>query len=463
MARGPRNGHLAGMKQDWIPYACAAVPRYTSYPTAVQFSDAVGRDEAESWAAAVDHDRAISVYVHVPFCEQLCWYCGCHTSVPNGYARVSHYVDVLHREIDLWANRMGPHGGVKHLHFGGGSPNALSADDFIAVSEHICEAFGLLPDAEFAVELDPRSLTPERIGALAMSGVTRASLGVQTLAPHVQKAINRIQPREMLARAVEDMRGAGITGINMDLMYGLPHQTVDDVIDTACFAAAAGADRVAVFGYAHVPWFAKHQKAIDAAALPGMTERFAQAEAVSETLSAAGYEAIGLDHFARPGDEMAKAAREGCLHRNFQGYTTDPCETLVGLGVSSISAFRQGFVQTTKDRRTWEADIEAGRLPTERGVTVSDDDRLRGRAIERLMCDLAVDTAEVCREFNLPADSLDDALARAAPLAEAGLCRVEGRNIVIPEEARTLMRTVARCFDAYVPDEDSAPRHAKAV
>ncbi|MGB3626492.1 MAG: radical SAM protein, partial [Henriciella sp.] len=278
------------MRQDWIPYAQAAVPRYTSYPTAVQFGDGVGEADAVRWAGAVDHDKPISVYVHVPFCERLCWYCGCHTSVPNGYDRVARYVDYLHKEIDLWAAHLPAHGGVRHLHFGGGSPNALSADDFIAVSEHLCEAFGLLPDAEFAVELDPRSLTPERIGALAIGGVTRASLGVQTLAPHVQKAINRIQPRDMLAQAVEDIRGAGIRGVNMDLMYGLPHQTVEDVIDTACFGTAIGADRVAVFGYAHVPWFAKHQRAIDEAALPGLAARFEQAEAVSRTLRAAGYE-----------------------------------------------------------------------------------------------------------------------------------------------------------------------------
>ncbi|MEM5516116.1 oxygen-independent coproporphyrinogen III oxidase [Henriciella sp. AS95] len=451
------------MKNEWIPYARAAVPRYTSYPTAVQFHDGVGAVEAERWADSVDHDKPISVYVHIPFCERLCWYCGCHTSVPNGYSRVTRYVDLLHKEIELWASHVPTHGGVKHLHFGGGSPNALSADDFIEVSEHICEAFGLLPDAEFAVELDPRSLTPERIGALAMSGVTRASLGVQTLAPHVQEAINRIQPRDMLARAVEDMRGAGISGINMDLMYGLPHQTVDDVIDTACFAAAAGADRVAVFGYAHVPWFAKHQRAIDEAALPGLTERFRQAEAVAGTLAAAGYEPVGLDHFARPGDEMAAAAREGLLHRNFQGYTTDPCETLIGLGVSSISAFRQGFVQSTKDRRAWETSVLMGQLPTERGVVVTEEDRLRGRAIEALMCSLTVDVEAVCREMGADPHALDDALTRAAPLAAAGLCVIEGTRITVPEPARALMRTVARCFDAYVPDETAAPRHAKAV
>jgi oxygen-independent coproporphyrinogen-3 oxidase len=451
------------MKQDWLCFARAAVPRYTSYPTAVQFHYGVGAACADDWAAAVEPGKPISVYVHVPFCEQLCWYCGCHTSVPNGYARVSRYVDYLHKEIDLWASRLGEHGGVQHLHFGGGSPNALSADDFIAVSQHLREAFGLIADAEFAVELDPRSLTPERIAALGVSGVTRASLGVQTLAGNVQVAINRVQSRDMLAFAAEDLREAGIGEVNMDLMYGLPEQTVDDVVDAACFAAATGADRVAVFGYAHVPWFAKHQRAIDTAALPGLNERFKQAEAVADTLKRAGYVQIGLDHFSRPDDAMAVAARKGRLRRNFQGYTTDPCDTLIGLGQSSISAFRQGFVQNTKDRRAWEAAIASGRLSCERGIALSEEDRLRGRAIEALMCDLSVDTASICREFAVSEDRLDDALIKAVPLAAAGLCRIDGKRLTIPEDARALMRTVAQCFDAYVPATGAAPRHARAV
>lgn len=454
---------MALMRHDWIPFACAAVPRYTSYPTAVQFHTGIAEPAASDWAASVDHDDPISIYVHVPFCERLCWYCGCHTSVPNGYGRIERYLDYLHKEIELWASRLGPHGGVRHLHFGGGSPNALSAEDLVEVSEHICEAFGLLPEAEFAVELDPRSLTPERIAAMAVSGVTRASLGVQTLAPNVQQAINRVQSREMIAFAVEDLREAGIPAINMDLMYGLPHQSVDDVIDAACFAAATGADRVAVFGYAHVPWFAKHQRAIDSAALPGVNERFDQADAVTETLTSAGYAAIGLDHFARPGDEMARAASEGRLRRNFQGYTTDPCETLIGLGQSSISAFRQGFVQNTKDRRAWEDAVREGRLASEKGLKLGAQDRLRGRAIEALMCNLSVDTAAVCREFGLAEDSLDCALERAQPLEVAGLCTIDGRRLTVPEEARALLRTVARCFDEYVPRANAEPRHAKAV
>ena len=454
---------LALMKHEWLSYARAAVPRYTSYPTAVQFHEGIGARHAIDWAGKVGSDEAISLYVHVPFCERLCWYCGCHTSVPNGYARITRYVDYLHKEIELWADALGDHGGVKHLHFGGGSPNALSAEDFIELSEHLCEAFHVLPEAEFAVELDPRSLTPERIAALAISGVNRVSLGVQTLAPHVQQAINRIQSPDMLAFAVEDLREAGIAHVNMDLMYGLPQQTVEDVVDAACFAAATGADRVAVFGYAHVPWFAKNQKAIDTAALPGLNARFEQAEAVSETLKAAGYEAIGLDHFARPDDEMSAAAREGRLRRNFQGYTTDPCETLVGLGQTSISAFKGGFTQGHKTRRAWEDALLEGRLPIERGVAISDDDRLRSRAIEALMCNLAVDTGEVSLTAGLDVSALDEALVRAAPLAEAGLCAIDGRRITVPEEARALMRNVARCFDAYVPAQPAENRHAKAV
>ncbi|WP_084398028.1 oxygen-independent coproporphyrinogen III oxidase [Henriciella aquimarina] len=451
------------MRQDWLSFAQAAVPRYTSYPTAVQFHNGVAAAEASDWAGMVRPGKPISVYVHVPFCEQLCWYCGCHTSVPNGYERISRYVDFLHQEVDLWSRQLGAHGGVKHLHFGGGSPNALSASDFVGLVNHIEAAFTLRPDAEIAVEIDPRALTPERIAALAISGVSRASLGVQTLAPHVQKAINRVQPQEMIETTLEDLRKAGIGAINMDLMYGLPQQTVEDVVEAARFAASMGTDRVAVFGYAHVPWFAKHQRAIEAETLPGLVERFHQAEAVGATLMAAGYSAIGLDHFARPGDEMAVAAKAGRLRRNFQGYTTDPCETLIGLGQSSISAFHEGYVQNTKDRRAWEAAIASGALPSERGIDLVGEDRLHARAIEMLMCNLAVDAAAVCREMGVSEDRLDASLERARLLEAAGLCVIRGRQLEIPEEARALMRTVARCFDAYVPAEDDAPRHAKAV
>jgi oxygen-independent coproporphyrinogen-3 oxidase len=451
------------MKPAWIPFASRAVPRYTSYPTAADFSAATGEPEARRWAAEVARGEPLSVYLHVPFCETLCWYCGCATSVPNGYRRVGDYAGRLKAEIALWAAALGPHGGIGHLHFGGGSPNALRSGDFAALIATLRREFGIRPDAEIAVELDPRTMHDGQVEAFAAAGVTRASLGVQTLAPDVQTAVNRIQPPDMVARLVNDLRSAGVRAINMDLMYGLPHQTVDDVVTAARFAAEMGAARVSVFGYAHVPWFAKHQKAIDADALPGLEARFEQAEAATSVLRAAGYELIGLDHFARADDPLTLAAREGRLRRNFQGYTDDPHATLIGIGATSISQFREGFVQNLKDRKSWGEAIAAGRLPVERGIALTDDDRLRARAIEQLMCQLSVDAWAVCREMGAAEGSLDGALERARALVPAGLCDVDGSLVTVPPAARPFLRTVAQCFDGRTPVVEGAARHAKAV
>jgi oxygen-independent coproporphyrinogen III oxidase len=450
------------MKDAWIPYAARPVPRYTSYPTAADFTPQAGEAAARAWMAATAPGETISAYLHVPFCEKLCWYCGCATSVPNGYRRVGEYTDLLLKEISLKAGAMGPHGGIAHLHFGGGSPNILSPADFLELTDAMHRSFGIAKGAEIAVELDPRTMQKGQVAAFARAGVNRASLGVQTLAEDVQHAINRIQPREMVVALIEELRGAGIEAINMDLMYGLPYQTTQHVAEAARFAAEMGAARVSVFGYAHVPWFAKHQRAIDETALAGMNERFAQARVAAMTLLGAGYVPIGLDHFARADDPLAVAAREGRLRRNFQGYTDDPCDTLVAMGATAISQFREGFSQNQKDRKAWSEAIRAGRLPVERGIALTADDQLRARAIETLMCALEVDAAEVCAEMGVPDDRLDGALDAARELERVGLCHVSGSVVTVPEEARILLRTVAQCFDARSPV--AAPqRHAKAV
>lgn len=445
-----------------MPFARRAVPRYTSYPTAADFTGAVGAPEAAAWAACVQPEDRVSVYLHIPFCETLCWYCGCATSVPNGYARVGAYVARLKTEIDLWAGALAPQGGIGHLHFGGGSPNALRAEDFAGLADALRDRIGIRKDAEIAVELDPRTLHDGQVEAFAAAGVTRASLGVQTLAPQVQRAVNRIQPPELVAGLVARLKAAGIGAINMDLMYGLPCQTTADMVSAARFAAEQGAARISVFGYAHLPWFAKHQKAIDEASLPDLAERLEQASAAAETLAAAGYLPIGLDHYARADDPLALAAKEGRLRRNFQGYTDDPCATLVGMGATSVSQFRDGFVQNLKDRRAWGEAIAAGYLPVERGIVLTADDRLRARAIEQVMCELSVDAGEVCRELGAPSGSLDDALDRARALQSAGLCTVSATRIDVPEAARLFLRTVAQCFDARTPAA-SQQRHARAV
>lgn len=437
------------------------LPRYTSYPTALAFHGGVGDSDARTWAAAVGPDQALSVYVHIPFCRQLCWYCGCHTSVPNGYRRIGAYVRRLEDEIALWAQALGEHGGLAHLHFGGGSPNALAPEDFAALVARLAEAFRLRPDAEIAVELDPRTLDDDFMEAMKAGGVTRASLGVQTFDAEVQAKVNRIQPYDLVAGRVQALRQAGVKGINFDLMYGLPGETPDSAAETARLAAGLGPDRISVFGYAHVPWFKKHQGMIHEEELAGLQGRWAQADAADEALAACGYERIGLDHYALPGDELAVAARSGRLRRNFQGYTTDPAEVLIPIGQTSIGRFPGGYVQNARTADLWAEAVGEGRLPVERGVEITPEDRLRARVIEQLMCDLKADVGAICLEQGFGSDALDEGLAKAWALQEDGLCIVESRRVFIPSEARRLMRAVAACFDSGLPT--GAGRHSKAV
>lgn len=436
------------------------LPRYTSYPTALAF-DAEQGPEAHAWFANTRPDDRLSVYVHVPFCRRLCWYCGCHTSIAHTYDRVGTFHETLMREVDLVAARLGQHDGLAHLHFGGGSPNALSPEDFAALVTRLKVVFRPRPGAEIAAELDPGMLSEAFVDAAGAAGVNRVSLGVQTFDPAVQALVNRIQPYDHVARATERLRKVGVAGLNFDLMYGLPGQTPENVYESAQLAVQLRPDRVAVFGYAHVPWMKKHQTMIREADLADLDGRWAQAEAADAALVDAGYIRIGLDHYALPDDALSRAQAEGRLRRNFQGYTDDPAPVLVPIGPSSIGQFREGFVGNHVPTDQWSAAIARGELPLNRALVLDDEDRLRAALIERLMCDLRVDVAAICRAHGFPEDHLDDCLAANDVLELVGLCARDGAVISIPESARRLMRVVAATFDARLPV--AATRHAKAV
>ena len=445
----------------WRAHAERNLPRYTSYPTAVAFEPAVGETEARDWLAATRPDQTISAYVHVPFCRRMCWYCGCHTSVFHEYDRVRAFYQTLRLEVDLWADAMGPHAGAAHLHFGGGSPNALSPDDFLGLVRHMADRFRLRPGAEVAAELDPGMLSDDFIDAAGEAGVTRASLGVQTFDPQVQAKVNRIQPFERVAQASERLRKAGVGAINFDLMYGLPGQTPANVAASTAAAVTLRPDRVAVFGYAHVPWMKKHQVMIRDAELADVAGRWEQAEAADEILLAAGYVRIGLDHYALPHDPLSVSAAQGELRRNFQGYTDDPAPVLVPIGPSSIGRFAEGFLQNAITTDVWGREVEAGRLPIARRLAVTAEDGLRAAVIERLMCDLFVDVDALCEAHGFDSSSLHGSVTAAAALEVDGLCEVVGHTIRIPADASRVMRVVAACFDACLPV--SSTRHARAV
>jgi oxygen-independent coproporphyrinogen-3 oxidase len=346
---------------------------------------------------------------------------------------------------------------VSHLHWGGGTPTILEPDDIRRLANDLRETFGLAEGAEFAVELDPRGFTEAHAAALAAAGVGRASLGVQDCNPEIQAAINRVQPFATNARVVDLLRGAGVRAINLDLMYGLPGQTVADVARTVELCLGLVPDRIALFGYAHVPWMKKHQRLIDESRLPGIVERWEQAEEAARRLRAAGYRMIGLDHFARADDPLAA----GHLGRNFQGYTTDAADALVGLGASAIGSLPQGYVQNAVPIGVWRTRIERGEPPTVRGIALDADDRLRRTVIERLMCDLAVDLDEVAARHDAQATVFDDDLPALVPMVADGLARLDGHRLTITEEGRPFVRIAAAAFDRYLRPGET--RHARAV
>ena len=450
------------MKHDLAAcYGQERLPRYTSYPTAPHFSAAIGSDTYADWLKAIPPRTTASLYLHVPFCRSMCWYCGCHTSVAHRDEPIAVYEAALRCEIDLVSRQIDRRLRVDHIHFGGGTPTIMAPESFTDLIGAIRQAFFVLPSAEVAVEIDPRTLEPAMIDALALGGVNRASLGVQSFDPVVQRAINRVQGLEETAAAVKGLRRAGIAGINFDLIYGLPHQTVASCLDTVRRSVELCPDRFSVFGYAHVPAFKKHQRMIDEAWLPDSLERLDQSHAIANALKEAGYVQIGLDHFAHPDDEMAVALRQGRLHRNFQGYTTDAGNILLGFGASAIGRLPQGYVQNEVHTLAYSEAIAAGRLATAKGYALTDDDRLRGEIIERIMCEFGADLGEICARHGSVPEQMLLASPRLQDLICDGVVEVDGASLALADDSRFLVRSVAAAFDAHL--DGSKHLHSRAV
>lgn len=427
--------------------AARSAPRYTSYPTAVEFHGGVGAAEQRLALDNVGEDERVSLYVHVPYCHQICWYCGCNTSSAGKASRLSSYVAALMAEIGTVGGLM--RGRVGAIQFGGGSPNALEPEAFAGVMAAIRERFDVADDAEIAVELDPRTFNAGYAAMLAAQGVSRVSLGVQTFADHVQRRINRIQPCRSIADAVRDLRHAGIRHINFDLMYGLPEQTADDIAETIAAVLRLRPDRVAMFGYAHMPRLIPRQRAIEDAALPDPEARFAQSVLAGELFTAAGYQAIGFDHFALPEDSLAIAATEGRMRRNFQGFTDEAGSAVIGLGASAISQFDDLIVQNEKNIGRYRLRVGNGGLAGARGVARMPDARLRGAVIERLLCDGAVDVKAVAQAMDMAPERLIGVWAALRDYADREIVFAQGWRLTIAPWARPYGRLVAAAFDAY--------------
>lgn len=440
-------------------YADARIPRYTSYPTAPHFSPDVSEADYRCWLGSMPAAPG-SLYLHVPFCRAMCWYCGCHTTVAARETPVRRYLDCLEQEVELVSRYSRGLLSIGHVHFGGGTPTLMPPDRMRSLMSRLRERFEIIADAEIAIEIDPRTLTADMVETLGECGFNRASLGVQSFDLAVQKAINRVQSFEQTEAAVRSLRVNGIGRINFDLVYGLPHQTLQSCLATIQLALALCPDRIAVFGYAHVPSFKPHQRKIDETTLPKSEARFEQSRAIAQALIRAGYVEIGLDHFALPDDPLAVAARGGRLHRNFQGYTTDQAEVLIGLGASSIGRMPQGFVQNEVNIPEYQRLVGECRLPIARGYRFEREDRLRGAVIERLMCDHRVDLASVCADFGADPDVLLES-AELRPFIADGLLEQEGTRISVSPHARPLVRSIAAAFDTHLSGRGA--RHSRAI
>ncbi|MEM8664403.1 MAG: oxygen-independent coproporphyrinogen III oxidase [Pseudomonadota bacterium] len=442
-------------------YATRAVPRYTSYPTAPHFNTGVTAAQYAAWLEALDPAEPVSLYLHVPFCRKLCWYCGCNMKLASRDEPIVRYAATLREEIALLAAHLPARMRLSHLHWGGGTPTALTPDDLERTMDTVRTHFDVTPDAELAIESDPRTLTGEMIARIGRIGFTRASFGVQEFDPKVQAAINRVQPPDQVRAAVDGLREAGVSAINFDLIYGLPHQTVATLLETIGLCGEMRPDRIALFGYAHVPWMARKQRLIDETALPGAAARLAQADAAARAITEAGYTAIGLDHFARPTDPLAKAAAAGTLRRNFQGYTTDNAVALLGVGATSIGRTPAGHVQNIAETGAWAREVEAGTLPVGRGYALVGQDAMRAKVIEALMCNGTVDLTATAAEFGQPATWWASVREEIAQMAADGLL-IQNEGIIAVTAAGTpLVRVVAALFDEYLPARTT--RHSVAV
>lgn len=416
------------------------VPRYTSYPTAVEFTPSVAEAQLGAALDGVAHGQPVSLYVHIPFCQEICWYCGCNTGRSNKSQRLSAYLDALHAEIRTLAGRLGRRPKVQRIAFGGGSPNAISPVEFARLVDELMVAFGCSAPV-LSVELDPRGFDSDWAMTLGVAGAKRASLGVQTFDSAIQAGIGRVQPRALIASTVDRLRANGCRSINFDLMYGLPGQDRAILMETLDEAVAMRPDRIALFGYAHVPHMLPRQKRIDATNLPDQAERFAMAALGHDRLVAAGYVPVGFDHFALPHDDLALAQTAGTLRRNFQGFTEDSSDVLIGIGASAISQFPQAIVQNDKNSGRYRMRATAGRLTAERGVMRDADDQQRGAIIEGLLCGRAVDIGDY-----LQSEAMLDGLA---PFLERGLARLDHGLLSISDDGRPYGRAIAVLFDRH--------------
>jgi len=445
---------------DLIRRYAGSGPRYTSYPTAMEFSPEVGEQDYIAWVKESNSSRRpLSLYVHIPFCAHVCYYCACNKIVTADRSRAQPYLDSLYREIRLQASLVDPERRVEQLHWGGGTPTFLSEEQMCELMRVLGENFYLHEDdrGEYSIEIDPRELREHTLPILRDIGFNRISLGVQDFNPQVQEAVHRVQSDEQTLGALRQARELGFRSINIDLMYGLPLQTLDSFSDTLDKVIEALPDRLSVFNYAHLPERFKPQRRINLEDLPGADEKLAILALTIEKLIAAGYQYIGMDHFALLDDELAQAQRTGTLHRNFQGYSTHSDSDLIAMGVSAISAMPGGFSQNCMTVEEYVSALEEPHLPVVRGVAINDDDRVRGEVIQQLSCNDTLDTRRIETEFGIDfSDYFESELERLEPMVKDQLIRIGDHRLDVTAKGRLLIRNLCKVFDRYRVEKEES-------
>ncbi len=456
-------------KLDHILDNNQAVPRYTSYPTTPHFQQMSpeSNDLHLKWLKSLSSENKISLYIHIPFCKEMCWYCGCNTKATHSYRPVEKYVEHLIQEIEVLSKNLEANLEIYNLHFGGGSPGYLTADDFTRIVNVIKKHFKLSLIAEFSIELDPRLVTQDRIEAYANAGVNRVSIGVQDFNQDVLNSVNRAQPYELTRKTVELCRWNHIPHISFDLLCGLPHQKVETMLETIDKACDLAPDRISFFSYAHVPWMKKHMKLIEEEFLPNTEERLNLFEQGKNRLHTHGYKMIGIDHFAKEQDRLIIAKQYGTLRRNFQGYTTDQYDTLIGLGTSAISQFKEGYTQNAHDIPIYTESLDKDELPSKKIYSFNSTDYSHADIIEDLMCHFQTDLSLISEKYALQQDYFIPYLDALEEYHEQGVIRLSGAPeapfIEITEKPYIFARLVASVFDKHKAKSGTEKKHSNAI
>ncbi len=437
----------------------ARVPRYTSYPPANHFNKDIGPEDAAEWMGAIPEDALVSLYLHIPYCRRLCWFCACRTQGTASARPLRHYLDVLKAELKMVSDRIPQSVKLSHIHLGGGTPTLLEPEMIDELSDNLRDFRPLTKDAQVSVEIDPTEVDRARIDALVRLGMSRASIGVQDFNPFIQETIGRIQSYADTRDVVEMLRDAGVTSLNMDILYGLPHQTTERIADSVQRVLSLAPDRVALFGYAHVPWMAKRQALIPSEALPTNEARLELFETARQLFEWDGYRQIGIDHFAHPDDSLSLAQDAGTMRRNFQGYTEDSAPYLIGVGASAISQYPQGYAHNAPATAAHQVAIEAGQFSTAQGHRLTREDTIRGAMIEALMCDFKIDLERLSKALDEPVKALHE---RLAPVAKefAQVVKLSSTRFSIRPDGHPLARIIAKGLDPYEAEKTG---HSPAI